>query len=84
MRSSVERTQARATPSSYARVEQVMDVDSKKAHGMRNFRDAMLKSSAEKSNIDDLPCKDIGARSSSSAEKQRVIDLSHKNSGCLY
>ncbi|CAL9020729.1 unnamed protein product [Prunus brigantina] len=83
-RSSVERTQARTAPSSSARVKQVMDVDSKKVHGMRNFRDAMLKSSAEKSNIDDLPYKDIGARSSSSAEKQRVIDLSHKNSGCLY
>ncbi|CAL2276984.1 unnamed protein product [Prunus armeniaca] len=83
-RSSAERTQARDTPLSSARVKQVVDVDSKKAHGMRNFRDAMLKSSAEKSNIRDLPCKDVGARSGSSAEKQRAIDLSHKNSGCLH
>ncbi|KAI5312824.1 hypothetical protein L3X38_041998 [Prunus dulcis] len=44
----------------------------------------MLKSSVEKSKVGDLPCKDVGAKSGSSTEKQRAIDLSHKNSGCLH
>lgn len=81
---SAERTQARAAPSSSARVKQVVDVDSKKVHGMQNFKDAMLKSLVKKSKVGDLPCKDVGDRSGSSTEKQRAIDLSHKNLGCLH
>lgn len=51
---------------------------------MRYFKDAMLKSSVEKSKAGDLPCKDVGAKSGSSVKKQIAIDLSHKNSGRLH
>lgn len=51
---------------------------------MQNFKDAMLKSLVKKSKVGDLPCKDVGDRSGSSTEKQRAIDLSHKNLGCLH
>lgn len=82
--SSAEKTQVGVAHSLSIRVKYFVNANSKKIGGMRNIWDILLKSTTDKLNIYNSPCKEVCSRTSLPVEKQRAADIRHRSLSRLH